>query len=447
MDRENPKTQISGCADNNCKVLMIGTVYPFPATTGKKVVLAGIVSYFLERFGPRGFCYAYFGKGSERDSPEPWSHCLALGSIYARLVSALVDALLRRQKSIQEAVIYSRGLRTQIHDLILSKRPEIVVFDTIRAAQFGVPDLYAGKVVLYLDDLFSVRYRRTLDAARTDPTVLNGILGNYGIFLPPTLARLFDRCSTIKRILLRTEMNLVAKSEDTLAEKFPGPLLLSSSECEMLKLRVPSCAPVVIRPLLARSSPSAYMRRFQGSALFVFLGTLTIPANSSAIAAFIKACWADVLALMPDAKLKIIGGGEPRPELEDLIQKYSGSLEHAGFVADLAPILSNCCAMIVPLRFGTGVKLKVIDGLCYGVPIVSTRAGVDGVPVVPDRDCYVVESIEEIPRYMLALVDRRRNMAISGAASALFAREYGGPTVTATYDRIFNISVKGGVQY
>jgi len=103
-----------------------------------------------------------------------------------------------------------------------------------------------------------------------------------------------------------------------------------------------------------------------------------------------------IRARIPDAELYLVGSN-PTPEIVALAGR---SVHVTGWVSaeDLAAHYADARAAVVPLRFGAGVKLKVVEALVEGVPLVTTPVGAQGLP-----DLAEVASVEETPA---AIADR-----------------------------------------
>jgi glycosyltransferase involved in cell wall biosynthesis len=88
--------------------------------------------------------------------------------------------------------------------------------------------------------------------------------------------------------------------------------------------------------------------------------------------------WPDVVAVIPEARLCVVGSSPPA-EISGLA---SPSILVTGHVSDevLALLYSSSSACIVPLRFGAGVKGKVLESISLGAPVVTTPTGVQGIP-------------------------------------------------------------------
>jgi O-antigen biosynthesis protein len=82
-----------------------------------------------------------------------------------------------------------------------------------------------------------------------------------------------------------------------------------------------------------------------------------------------------VVSRMPWARLRVTGC--PPGTLQDLA---GPAIRFEGFVDDLAAFYGTLRVAVVPLRFGSGVKVKTLEALQYGVPVVATRVGAEGLP-------------------------------------------------------------------
>jgi glycosyltransferase involved in cell wall biosynthesis len=168
----------------------------------------------------------------------------------------------------------------------------------------------------------------------------------------------------------------------------------------------------------------------------VFFGHLSYFPNVDGVTYFIQEIWPRIVEVRPEARLKIIGGQAPR-SLEELTRP---GIEFAGFVPDLRPHLAAAAAVVVPLRLGGGTRLKIVEAMAMGKPIVSTTLGAEGIEAVPGRDLLVedqpaafADAVNQLladPHLVARLGQSARQLAVqryawSGAARALesFYRE------------------------
>jgi len=84
-------------------------------------------------------------------------------------------------------------------------------------------------------------------------------------------------------------------------------------------------------------------------------------------------------------------------------------------VADVRPHLARCGLMVVPLRIGGGSRLKILEALATGTPVVSTRVGAEGLDLDPVEHLTVVEGIDDLAAAILADL-RQPQRALARAA-------------------------------
>ena len=133
----------------------------------------------------------------------------------------------------------------------------------------------------------------------------------------------------------------------------------------------------------------------------VFFGLLSVAPNIDGLQFFVKSIWPSIAAARPNARFRIIGAGAPRSVL-----KLAGPrVEMAGFVPDLRRELAQAAVLVVPLRLGTGTRLKVVEGMAMEVPIVSTTLGAEGIEVVDGRDVLIADDAAAFAAAVVRLLD------------------------------------------
>ncbi|HTU99459.1 MAG TPA: glycosyltransferase family 4 protein, partial [Luteitalea sp.] len=96
--------------------------------------------------------------------------------------------------------------------------------------------------------------------------------------------------------------------------------------------------------------------------------------NADALAWLMADVMPHILAAMPWARVRVTG------HLPASLRRFEGPhLRHEGFVADLAGFYRQIRVAVAPLRFGAGVKLKTLEAIQHGVPIVATPVGAEGL--------------------------------------------------------------------
>ncbi|HEY1187008.1 MAG TPA: glycosyltransferase family 4 protein [Gemmata sp.] len=129
-------------------------------------------------------------------------------------------------------------------------------------------------------------------------------------------------------------------------------------------------------------------------AQMLFLGSLDWRPNQDAAARLLTEILPAVRAQVPHATAVLVGRRPPK-WLRALAASTPGAELHAD-VPDVRPFLARCGFLTVPLRIGGGSRLKILEALAAGTPVVSTRVGAEGLELAPNRDLFVAETQEEM---------------------------------------------------
>ena len=104
---------------------------------------------------------------------------------------------------------------------------------------------------------------------------------------------------------------------------------------------------------------------------------------------FLGQVWPLILRTLPDARLTIAGDG-PWAEMDEVaVQPAVSAL---GFVDDIRPYLACCAVSIAPILAGAGTRIKILDSLAAGIPIVSTTLGCEGIAARPGADLLLADT-------------------------------------------------------
>lgn len=134
----------------------------------------------------------------------------------------------------------------------------------------------------------------------------------------------------------------------------------------------------------------------------LFVGTLTWEANIDSVIYFIKDIWPLLLKQNENLKFYIVGKNPDRRIIQ-LSEKYD-NIVITGFVTDLEDYYKKCKVFVSPLRFGSGIKVKVMNALYRGIPTVSTSIGAEGLAVKNEHSMMVSEDAEQLTRDILRLI-------------------------------------------
>lgn len=155
----------------------------------------------------------------------------------------------------------------------------------------------------------------------------------------------------------------------------------------------------------------------------LFLGSLDWRPNLDAIELLLSHVMPRVLAEVPDARLSIVGRNPPAG-LVRRVESERGVELHAD-VPDVRPFLAGCGVMAVPLRIGGGSRLKILEAMAAGLPVVSSRIGCEGLTVQADRDLIVVDTEDDMAAALVwTMHNPERALALARSAREVVSARY-----------------------
>ena len=101
-------------------------------------------------------------------------------------------------------------------------------------------------------------------------------------------------------------------------------------------------------------------------------------------------------------------------------------------------------AFVVPLLTGSGVRIKIVEALAAGLPVVSTAKGCEGLPVQPGRDLLVADDAPAFAAHLIALAASVERRAALGRAGRIYAEQHHSPEVVAAAKRRVYDALDGG---
>lgn len=157
----------------------------------------------------------------------------------------------------------------------------------------------------------------------------------------------------------------------------------------------------------------------------IFIGSFHHEPNCDAVRWLLEEIWPKVLTKSAELRLVIIGKDPP----EDFVSmgRNMGQVDFAGFVSDdlLHQKYLDAAAMVVPLRYGAGVKGKVVEALRYGVPLSATGCALEGIDGMSSVACEY-NSADELADEIISLsrMNEDNRGSLSTRMTELFERNF-----------------------
>lgn len=138
-------------------------------------------------------------------------------------------------------------------------------------------------------------------------------------------------------------------------------------------------------------------------AYVLFCGTLGSVPNTEGLVWFYNNCWQKVNGHFPALKLLVVGSGQAPSTLKAMQQDIS--VEFTGPVADTKLWYNKASIAIVPLLSGSGTRLKILEAMSMGVPVVSTSKGAEGIEYRRGESIIIADESADFSNAVISLLD------------------------------------------
>jgi glycosyltransferase involved in cell wall biosynthesis len=168
----------------------------------------------------------------------------------------------------------------------------------------------------------------------------------------------------------------------------------------------------------------------------VFAGAMDSRSNIDGIEFLLRAVWPRVHAVQPEARM-LIAGRNPPPALVAEAAASGMNWHFTGSVDDIRPYLHEGDISLIPLRVGSGTRLKAFEAIASGLPVVSTTLGVEGLGLAPGEHFLAADTDAAFADAILALLaDTPRRRAMAEAGRALLEARYSWAVIARQFEAI-----------
>jgi len=371
------------------RILYLTQVLPYPLNTGAKVRQYYVLRYLSQKHRVKLVSFV-----RADDQPEYIAHleefCTSVYTVPMlrsrwRDARAVVKGLLTGQPFVivRDEIA---AMRATIERLLASEHFDIVHADQVSMAQYGLLGRGPRRVL----DLHNAMYLVTQRLADAEPNLF-------------------------RRLITQRETAALARYEAGLCSRFDDIVFVTDQDRQAIQFQIS----LAWRQGQANSKSKIPDERFNTIPICVdpadklpvipvadpyrvtVLGVMYWPPNAEGVVWFAREVWPSVRAQFPQARFTVVGKN-PLPEVCEL--RESGGIEVTGYVEDLAQILAETAVFIVPLRAGGGMRVKILDAWCWGLPIVSTSIGAEGIALRDGENILIADSAQAFAQATMRLL-------------------------------------------
>jgi glycosyltransferase involved in cell wall biosynthesis len=310
-----------------------------------------------------------------------------------------------------EQVFYDPAFAALIDKLVFQHDIDVIQFEYTQLAQYRLP-LARTPQCLFEHDVYFRSVRRQL------------VTGDGGF---ETKAReLFEWLRA-----LRFEVSAVGR--------FDAVFTCHEEEKQLLESFLNGRRPLIVAGLRTAVDCSAYPfpggPRCKDSLLFV--GNFQHRPNVEGLRYFTSEILPRIRARRPQATLTVVGAQAP-PAFERLASLQNDGISFRGSVPDIREPLAQYAVFVCPILSGAGVRVKLLEAFAAGIPVVSTRLGMEGIAAAPGRDFLRADSPDEFADACLQLLENpAQGAALAAAARRLVETTYDWAPVGRRLDSIY----------
>jgi glycosyltransferase involved in cell wall biosynthesis len=265
------------------------------------------------------------------------------------------------------------------------------------------------------------------------------------------LERTRDTMSPLLKPVLGLEAHRVKRYEGELVRKFDYVLTVTEHDRQAMlaaSLAVDNghdrgaqpepCGPKILTiPIAVDTERLAVLPRPADSMNVLALGSLHYPPNADGVRWFAHEVFPLVKDQVPDATLTIVGKAPPR-DLQELADRHADSVTVTGYVERVEPYMEAAGLMVVPVRAGGGMRVRILEAFARGVPVVTTPVGLEGIEAQAGDEVLVSETPGAFASNVARLLsDRALQAGIATRARQLVERDYDWQTVLKRLDSVY----------
>jgi glycosyltransferase involved in cell wall biosynthesis len=238
------------------------------------------------------------------------------------------------------------------------------------------------------------------------------VLHEHDVTFRPAYRRYKKSRSVFEKAVMFLEWCRWARYEPALVRRFDHVLTVTDQDRRLLE-RISGTHHISYLPRGVDSDDHVpvYERREPGSLLFV--GTFAHHPNVDAVYWLLKEIYPLILEKYPETILYIVGSDPPAGLYQ--LARENTRVRILGYVNDIVPYLRECAVFVAPLRYGGGVKLKIIHAMAQGIPVVTTRVGCEGIDGLTYESALVGNSPRTIAEAVCSLLG---NPSLAGRIGA-----------------------------
>lgn len=371
-------------------ILFLAQIIPYPPDAGPKVKTWNVLRY-LASCGHR-ITFVSFVRPDELAHVSALNeYCDSVHVIPIRRVRIWEPWYLLKSLWNRRPYLVERDDRKELRDTVArlqaEKKFDVVHADQITMAQFAVSPSQG----------VTSSPRLIFDAHNAVWVILDRMANNLPFFLKPFGRWEAQRMKKYEGELVRSFHYTMAVSEIDAKALQEGYMAVGGKEGERQ---------IAVIPIAVDTEQIQPVKRETGSMNLLTLGTLHYPPNADGIRWFIQEVFPRIRTRLPQVTLTIIGKHPPKDFLE-LSTNDPRTFSVPGYVPDLTEYLEKAAVMVIPVRVGGGMRVRILEAFARAMPVVTTTVGLEGIDAKEGEEVLVADDPQNFADCVVRLLEKQ----------------------------------------
>ena len=240
-----------------------------------------------------------------------------------------------------------------------------------------------------------------------------------------------------RKWLLERDWRLLRTYEGQICRDFDAVLTVSEVDRDALAEVAGETAQFTVIPIAVDTDEMAPFERSMDANRIVHIGTMFWPPNVDGILWFTREVLPIIRKLKPDVGFDIIGAKPPQEVIS--LGEADPLINVTGYVDDTEPYLKKTSVLIVPVRAGGGMRVKILNALSQALPMVTTTIGCEGIAVEHDKHVLIADTPQGFADAVIRLLDNREaGQRLGQNGRRLIQEQYDYRTVCAALEPAYH---------
>jgi glycosyltransferase involved in cell wall biosynthesis len=197
---------------------------------------------------------------------------------------------------------------------------------------------------------------------------------------------------------------------------------------------------ISVIPIAVDTAELQPVQRHADSVNILTLGSLHYPPNADGIRWFLEEVFPRIQEQLPEVTLTIIGRNPPA----DFLQAAANApnrITVTGYVPDLTPFMEKAALLVVPVRAGGGMRVRLLEAFARAMPAVTTTVGLEGIDARHDQEVLVADDPGSFAAETIRLIkDKELQQHLSGNGRILAETRYDWQVVLTQLDAVYQLA-------